>query len=145
MTTTVFNVAKKTDYNWATADIRVLVLGGASVPAGCHNPDLATVAAVLGISGANELNATNYTRKTSTRTDTTDNTNDRANQATSATITWAALGGAVNDTMRALLWYIEGANDAARIPLCLADLTATLTTNGSGVDLPAGDVMRTTG
>lgn len=143
MATTVFNIAKKTDINWATDDIRVLILGGASVPAGCHEPDLATVAAVLAIGGASELSATNYARKATTRTDTADNTNNRANQALSVAVTWTALGGASNDTMRAALFYKEGANDGARIPIALCDLTSPLTTNGGDVTLNTGDIMRT--
>lgn len=143
MTTTAFNIAKKMEINWSTDDIRCLVLGGASVPAGCHEPDLTTVAAVLAIGGASELSATNYTRKTTTRTDTSDNTNNRANHALSANVTWTALGGVANDTMRSILYYKEGANDTARIPIALCDLTLTLTTNGGDVTLQAGDVMRT--
>ncbi len=143
MSNTAFNIAKKMEINWATADIRILVLGGASVPAGCHEPDLATVAAVLAISGAAELSATNYARKTTTRTDTADNANNRANHALSAAVTWTALGGASNDTMRAILYYVEGASDSARIPIALCDLSATLTTNGGDVTLSTQDVMRT--
>lgn len=143
MTATVYNLGKKTDFNWATADIRALVLGGASVPVGCHDPDLTTVAAVLAVSGAAELTATNYARKTTTRTDTADNANNRANQALSATVTWSSLGGATNDTMRSILYYIEGANDSARVPIALCDLATPLTTNGGDVTLQTGNIMQT--
>lgn len=143
MAQVVYNIAKKTDINWASDDIRCLLLGGASVPAGAKDPDLATVAAILAVSGTNELSATNYARKTTTRTDTADNTNDRANQAISADIVWTALGGASNDTVRGVLFYKEGANDAARIPISYHDYGTPIPTNGGDHSIPAGDIIRT--
>ena len=143
MANVVYNLAKKTDINWATADIRVLLLGGASVPAGARDPDLTNIAALLAVPGTSELNATNYARKTTTRTDTADNTNDRGNQAISAAVTWTALGGATNDTIRAAVFYVFNASDSAAVPYCYADLTTAVPTNGSDVTINAGDIVRT--
>ena len=140
----VYNIAKKSDINLATADIRCLLLGGASVPVGCLNPDLATVAAVLAVSGTNEVAATNYARKTTSRTDTVDNTNDRSNTALSAAITWTALGGVLNDTVRAVLFYVEGGSDAARVPISIHEYASPIATNGGDHTIPTGDIIRTT-
>ena len=142
MTQVVYNVGKKSDINWATADIRVLLLGGTSMPAGCLDPDLATVAAVLAVSGAAECNATNYARKTTTRTDTADNTNDRANQALSAAVTWTALGGATNDTVRGYLFYLYNASDSSAIPIMAESLAAGIPTNGTNLVMAAQDYIR---
>ena len=143
MAQVVYNLAKKTDINWATADIRVLLLGGASVPAGARDPDLTNITALLAVSGCTELVATNYVRKTSTRTDTANNTDDRGDQAISAAITWTALGGATNDTVRAAVFYVYNVSDASAIPYCYADLTTAVPTNGSDFTINAGDIVRT--
>ncbi len=143
MAQVIYNIAKKTDINWATDDIRVLLLGGTSMPAGCVDPDLATVAAVLAVSGAAELSATNYARKTTTRTDTADNVNDRANQAVSAAVVWTALGGASNDTIRGYLFYKYNASDSSAIPIVGESFATGVPTNGTDVTLPAQDIIRT--
>jgi hypothetical protein len=144
MAQVIYNNAKRSDINLATADIRCLLLGGASVPAGCLNPDLDTVAAVLAVSGANELNATNYARKTTTRTDTVDDANDRSNVALSASVVWTALGGALNDTVRAVLFYTEGGgSDATRVPVSIHEYVTPIPTNGGDHTIPTGDIIRT--
>jgi len=127
---------------WTTDDIRVGLLSGASVPAGALNPDLNDVAGLLAVSGVVECAATNYARKTtSSRTATKDVANDRAN-LTFANLTWASLGGAVNETIRALFVYKEGASDAARTLISVHEMTPTPTNGGDfSVNTP-NDVLR---
>jgi hypothetical protein len=143
MADVVYNLAKKTNIDWATADIRALLLGGASVPAGARDPDLTNVAALLAVSGTTEVNATNYVRKTTTRTDTANNTDNRGDQAISAAITWSAIGGALNDTIRAVVFYVYNASDASAVPYSYHDLSTPVPTNGSDFTINAGDIVRT--
>lgn len=141
--------AAKTDFvagdlAWDSDDIRVGLLSGASVPAGCLDPDLNDVAGLLAVSGAVECAATNYARKTtSSRTATKDTANDRANMDF-ANITWTALGGAVNETIRAAFTYKEGASDAARRLISVHELTATPTNGGDFTVNTPNDVIRAT-
>jgi hypothetical protein len=139
----IYNVANKTNINWATADIRVLLFGGTSVPAGCLDPDLTNVAAILAVSGAAELTATNYARKATTRTDTQDDVNNRANQALSVSVLWENLGGTINGTIRGYLFYVYNAADASAIPILAESFAVGVLTDGTDVILPAQDVIRT--
>ncbi len=143
MALVIYNIANKTDINWATADIRVLLLGGTSVPAGCLDPDLTNVAAILAVSGAAELIATNYARKATTRTDTQDDVNNRANQALSVSVLWENLGGTINGTIRGHLFYVYNAADASAIPILAESYAVGVLTDGTDVILPAQDVIRT--
>lgn len=146
MANVVYNQAK-TDFAtgsliWTTDDIRVGLLSGASVPAGALDPDLDTVSALLAVSGAVECAATNYARKTtSSRTVTKDTANDRAN-LDFANITWTTLGGAVNETIRAVFVYKEGASDAARRLISVHEITATPTNGGDFMINTPNDVIR---
>lgn len=140
----VYDIAKKTNFNWVTDDIRVLLIGGTSLPDTAFAPALSTVAAILAVSGVTELNATNYARQTTTRSETQDDANTRADHAISAAVTWTALGGAANDTIQATLYYkYVAGGDANCIPIALARLTTPLSTNGSNIVQNAGDIMRT--
>lgn len=64
-----------------------------------------------------------------------------------ADLTWSALGGASNNTLRYVVWLREVTNDAASIPIAFLQFTADLTTNGSDVlvdfDGSAGNVSWT--
>lgn len=130
------------DLAWDSDDIRVGLLTGASVPAGALDPDLNDVAGLLAVSGATECAATNYARKTtSSRTVTKDTANDRAN-LDFANITWTALGGAVNETVRAAFVYKEGGSDALRRLISVHELTATPTNGGDFTLNTPNDVIR---
>lgn len=146
MANVVYNQAKTDfaagDLAWDSDDIRVGLLTGASVPAGALDPDLNDVAGLLAVSGTAECTATNYTRKTtSSRTATKDTANNRVN-LDFANITWASLGGAVNETVRAVFVYKEGANDAARRLISLHEITATPTNGGDFTINTPNDVIR---
>lgn len=138
-----YNTGKGTGIAFASDDLRILLLGGSSVPAGAYAPTIATVAALLAVSGCTELVATNYARKSTTRTETIDQNNNRAADAVSVDVTWTALGGAANDTIRAIVVYkYVAGGDANCIPICYMDLSSPLTTNGSDVVYTAQDVVR---
>lgn len=132
---------------WANLDLRVGLIGnsGGSLPAGAYATTLDTVSDLLAVSGVTECNATNYTRKAlASETNTEDDGNNRTDLELGTAITWIALGGAANDTLRALFFYAEAgssATDATRDLICVIPITA-LPTNGGDVTLPTGDVIR---
>lgn len=146
MANVVYNQAKTDfaagDLAWDSDDIRVGLLTGASVPVGALDPDLDTVSALLAVSGTVECAATNYVRKTTaSRTATKDNANNRVN-LDFANITWTALGGASNETVRAVFVYKEGASDAARRLISVHEITATPTNGGDFTVNTPNDVIR---
>ena len=79
-----------------------------------------------------EADFTNYSRKTGiTGTITVDNTNDRVD-VDIPDQTWAAAGGAVNNSLTKLIVaYEESASDAGRVPLTHHDFV--ITTDGSDI------------
>jgi Ca2+-binding RTX toxin-like protein len=145
MTQIVYNNAKYMLFNKALGiasdDIRCLLLGNASVPAGAKNPDLITVADLLGVTDTYELVATNYARKLTSRTISKDDVLDRVTGSLSSNITWTALGGATNDIVRAAIFYVEGGSDALRYLISLHELTLAIPTNGADFALPSGIVL----
>ena len=48
-------------------------------------------------------------------------------------ITWTALGGATNNTLRYAVWLREITNDASSVPIAFLQFTADVTTNGSDI------------
>ena len=50
-----------------------------------------------------------------------------------ANLTWTAIGGATNNTLRYAVWLREVTNDAASIPIAFFQFTSDVTTNGSDV------------
>jgi len=95
--------------------------------------------AALTTFAANEATCTGYTggfagagRKTASVTLTEQTANNRV-VAIIADLTWTALGGAVNNTLRYAVWLREITNDASSVPLAALQFTSDLTTNGSDV------------
>lgn len=124
----------------SAADLRMLVLAGASVPAGATNPDLNFVSELLAVSGAVEAAVSGYARKDLAGVALAENdTNDRAELTWTAPV-WTA--PAAGETWRAVVLYIEGASDAARELFGIDTVTATAT---SGVDVTySGGSIRAT-
>lgn len=88
---------------------------------------------------ASEADCTGYTggfggggRKSATITLTEQTANNRV--VTIITdLTWSALGGASNNTLRYAVWLREITNDASSVPLAAMQFTADVTTNGSDI------------
>lgn len=88
--------------------------------------DYDTLAAVL--AGANtEADFTNYARKTITNASISVTYDDTGNDAQLdfPDQTWTSAGGASNNTLVKLLVCVDGASDAARLPLTLHDFSVT--------------------
>jgi hypothetical protein len=87
--------------------------------------DRTTLADILGAANT-EANFTNYARKTGiTGTVTVDQANDRVD-VDMPDQTFAAAGGATNNTLAKLIvYYEEAAADATRIPLSAHDFVVT--------------------
>ena len=134
MTSVIYKYGHDGDYDWEKDEIRALVLGGASVPARCYESTLTTVADLLAVDGARELDATNYTRRTTTR--------KIARNALMAAVIWPSIGGSKNDTMRAFVFYKDGATDAFRKPICICANTKPITTNGGDIVLEMADIIQ---
>jgi hypothetical protein len=88
---------------------------------------------------ASEADCTGYTggfsgsgRKTATITISEQTANNRVVTIT-GDLTWTALGGAANNTLRYAVWLREITNDAASIPLAYYQFSADITTNGSDI------------
>lgn len=134
--TVVFNRGKKrlAESGWNTGlDVRALVLAGTSVPAGAENPDLNTVAELLAVSGAVEASAAGYARVALTGETVLENDTTDTADLDAADLSWASI--ATGDTLRAVVFYVEGANDAARDLVSLNTLSSPVPTNGGGISL----------
>lgn len=88
---------------------------------------------------ASESDATGYTggfggggRKTATITLTEQTANNRV-VTIIGDLTWTALGGATNNTLRYAVLLREITNDASSVPIAFFQFTSDLTTNGSDV------------
>lgn len=91
-----------------------------------------------------EADFTNYARKTvlnANITPTIDDTNNRLD-IDIPDQTWTAAGGASNNTMVKLLVCINGANDAARIPITAHDWTPTTDGNDLVAQIAAAGFYR---
>jgi hypothetical protein len=124
-----------------STDIRALVIAGASVPGGAQDPDLNFVSELLAVSGVVEAAATNYARQDLAGVALAeDDSGDRTTlTATAPTINSVGAG----ETWRAVAYYIEGANDAARTLIALDTPASTLPTNGGNITLPALSIITT--
>ena len=134
MTSVVYKYGHDGDYDWEKDEIRALVLGGASVPARCYESTLTTVADLLAVDGARELDATNYTRRTTTRKIT--------RNALMAAVIWPSIGGSKNDTMRAFVFYKDGASDGVRNMIFIGDMISPIITNGSDIILEMSEILK---
>lgn len=148
MTEVVYNRGKARLLNgsstWGTADLRLLIISGASVPAGAYDPDLNTVTDLLGVSGVTEMAGTGYTRKAlTTEAVTEDDTNNRA-VLDADDITWTGLDAGV---LRAAVVYDEGGGtDATRHLISYHDSNFPKTSNGGDmtIQVPVSGVIYAT-
>ena len=84
---------------------------------------------------SHEIVATNYVRKAlASEAVTVDQTNNRA-EFDAADVTWTALGGATNDTIKGAVVYENNAADTAAALICFIDFPSDLPTNGSDVTI----------
>jgi hypothetical protein len=85
-----------------------------------------TLAAVLAAANT-EADFTNYAREVIPNANWSVSINDGTNVASAdfADITWTAAGGASNNNLVKLLVCVDGASDAARLPLTAHDFVAT--------------------
>jgi len=126
------------------ASIEVLLLGG-TTPASlaASVADLNTVADLLAVSLVQELVATNYARSAlASVTASEDDTNDRG-AVDAADEVFASLGGAANDTIKAVAVFETGASDAARNLILVQD-GLSVPTNGANVTVTIADLLRAT-
>lgn len=140
----VFNVAKGAAAEKVRDDptkLGVLLLKTAETDAAMR--DRTTVADLL--AGSTEANFSGYARKTGiTGTVTVDQTNDRVDVSIPDQ-TWAAAGGAVNNTLAKLVvFYEEAAADSGRIPLVALDFVATTDGNDLTARFTQGAFLRAT-
>lgn len=128
----------------ATQDLRLLVLAGASIPAGLTNAasfDLNTVADVLAVSGAVEAAAAGYTRfDLAGIALNEDDTNDYA-ELVWTDPTWNAV--ATGETWRAVVLYREVGVDSADIAWGIDVFGAGVPTNGSNITYSGGKLRIT--
>jgi hypothetical protein len=112
--------------------------------AGCYDPDIDTVAALISAGGV-RCDFTNYTDKTlASLTSTEDDTNDRAN-VDAASVTWTAAGGATNNTPVAAVIYnaTTDTNDTTRILIGYYDTNfGSVATNGGDYTVNINDFLR---
>ena len=126
------------------ASIEVMLLGG-TTPASlaASVADLNTVADLLAVSLVQELVATNYARSAlASVTASEDDTNDRG-AVDAADEVFASLGGAANDTIKAVAVFETGASDAARNLILVQD-GLSVPTNGANVTVTIADLLRAT-
>lgn len=121
---------------WAGLDVRALVLTHATtLPAGAQNADLNTVSELLAVSGVTEAaetsGLTGYVRKTLTAETAIE---DDALDVVNLDADNIAYGATESGRWVAVVFYEEGASDAARNLLGLFDITP-LVTNGGPVDV----------
>ncbi len=125
----------------ASDDIRCLLLGGGNVPDSAKNPALVSVSDLLGVFGVNEVVATNYSRKQTTRSILKDDIHNNVKGILSVGINWVSLGGAINDVVRSVIFYLEGSSDSNRYLISLQDLVLSIPTNGSDFVIPSGTII----
>lgn len=106
--------------------------------------DLAALLAAGGGTANVEADFTNYARKVIDNLDWSVTINDTTNvlDADFADQTYTSAGGASNNTMVKALICIDGATDAARIPVSAHDWTPTTDGNDLVLVLPTGGFYR---
>ena len=104
-----------------------------------------TLAAVLAAANT-EADFTNYARKTITNANITVTYDDTGNDAQLdfPDQTWTAAGGASNNTLVKLLVCVDGASDAARLPLTLHDFSVTTDGNDLTAQIAAAGFYSST-
>lgn len=134
MANVVFNVARGRARQLVLdgADLIVVLLKTAQADDSLRDHD--TLAALLSSGGGSdnvEANFTNYERKVVSNGSVTNTVDDTANDADLdiPDQTWAAAGGGTDNTLAKAIVCIDGASDAARIPVTAHDFTPT--TDGS--------------
>ena len=126
------------------ASIEVMLLGGTTPTSlAASVPDLNSVADLLAVSLVQELVATNYARSAlASVTASEDDTNDRG-AVDAADEVFTSLGGAANDTIKAVAIFETGASDAARNLILVQD-ALSVPTNGANVTVTIADLLRAT-
>lgn len=140
MAEVVYNNAKGRDLSSGTYKMLLLK----TAPAGCANPDLDTITALLAVSTAAECDFTNYVRKTlASVTRTVDDTNDRV-AFDASDVTWTSAGGASNNTPAAAVIYLDvDGTDANAVPMTYHDTGFGVTaTNGGNFVVAISDFAR---
>jgi len=125
------------------ASIEVMLLGGTTPASITGVADLNTVADLLAVSLVQELVATNYARSAlASVTASEDDANDRG-AVDAADEVFTSLGGAANDTIKAVAVFETGASDAARLLILVQD-GLSVPTNGANVTVTIADLLRAT-
>lgn len=128
-----YNVSKtalaQNTFDLETSSVKALLLS--VCPAGCLDPDLATVDAVLGVATAAEP-AAGERVTVGGRTATTDDANNRSN-VSAGTATFAVDAG---QSAVAILYYNADTdtNDTTRVPLSIHEFTSKSLDGGLDVD-----------
>lgn len=121
------------------ADLRLMVLAGASIPAGLTNTasyDLNTIADVLAVSGAVEAAVAGYVRADLAGLALAeDDTNDYA-ELTWTAPTWASMPA--GETWRAVVLYREVGADSADVAWGIDVFASGVPTNGSNITYTGG-------
>lgn len=136
-----------------TTDVRMgILVGGSVVPAGAFSPDLNFVSDLLAVSGVTECSVAGYARQqVGSRAVVEDDTDDRA-EVTAGTVAFGSLPA--GQTMRGVFYFVEGANDGARVLLGVDDrptfasvsLNTGVPLNGAAVSFTfPNDFVRITG
>jgi hypothetical protein len=125
MADTTYNQGKRVEWDWDTDTFKMFMVKEAPTLDADHD-------FVSDVLAANtECDFTNYARQTlTTPTFVVDDTNDET-QMQADDITIAAAGGAVNNTIGAVIVYFEVTNDTDSP--CLVAYDVTKTTNGAAL------------
>lgn len=121
--------------DWAVDDVRyMLIQSGYTEGGGAGNiddKDIDDVEELL--TRCTECTFTNYARAAvPSRAETIDTANDMV-EWTAGTITVTSAGGATNNTVGAIAFYVEGASDAVRKVISIHDFAVNPTTDGSNL------------
>lgn len=132
MSWTFYNRGKKRIFDsvWPV-DLRMLVVAGASVPAGALDPDLNTVADLLAVSGVVEAAAAGYARADLASVAITENDAGDKVTVTWADFTWTAVPA--GETWRGVAYYIEAATNATRDLIGFDQPASVLSPNGGNI------------
>lgn len=140
MPAAAFNVGHRVllENDASSADLRVLIIAGASFPSDVKDLDLDSVADVLAVSGVVEAAATGYSRTALPGLAiAVDDANDRA------VLSWNDIvftTPAVGETWRGAIVYLEGASDAARSLVFYDEFASPLPTNGQNITYQGGEI-----
>jgi hypothetical protein len=123
------------DIDFATSDLRVMLIKLKAATSTDTEQDAPFIASFTTLG---ELAATNYVRKAlAGKAVNEDDPGNLANM-TANPVVWAALGGALNDTIGAILLFLFVTNDADSVPIAYIDNGGAdfgLATNGGDITL----------